>query len=303
MKRKIATLLVTSLLAMSLASCAGFGTGETTKFGNDNGVIGGPTDDDTDETTKGTVHPGKPSHDLTRVDATQTFDDLYIDEFDTAWGENNKLRVVSGDVDNYFVYVALDSNNNLICENLNYMATVSKPSVVVYGADEPGYVIYEVKYTQTFPIYAKQPAHVSTSFYSYHNVTFVDYYTGYQFPAINLSTQIDSFSVTGNVIYKGNKYHIGYYEYREQEILENTSEPAGDGDVFLKQKFLLRTTSYFIVPDFYDGILMGVFIANDTGTPVKELLEDDSPYFMPPAPFSKKENVNDYVFFGVNTPN
>ena len=216
------------------------------------------------------------------MDAKETFEDLYIDPIDKPWGATQNLRMASSDVDNYFVYFALDRNNSQINENLNFISTVTQPSVRAYALeDDPGYIVYEVTYDQVFPIYSREPSNVYTSFFSYHNVSFVDYYTGRKFPAINLSTQIDSFGVTGNVFYKGEKYHLGYYEFRSQEHVSSNTESAGDGYVFLKQKLVLHTTSYFIVPEFYRGILMCVFVANDTDTPLSEIMADNSPYFEP----------------------
>jgi hypothetical protein len=211
--------------------------------------------------------------------------------------------MVSGDVDNYFVYFSLDRNDNQVNENLNYISTVTKPSVRAYASEaEPGYIIYEVSYDQVFPIHSREPAVVNTSFFSYHNVGFVDYYTGRKFPAVNLSTQIDSFGVTGNVFYKGEKYHMGYYEFRTQEEVSGSRENADGGYVFLRQVIKLHSTSYFIVPEFYRGILMCVYIANDTDTPLSVIMDDNTPYFVPPTPFGDEENPDDYVFFGISAP-
>ena len=62
------------------------------------------------------------------------------------------------------------------------------------------------------------------------------------------------------------------------------------------------STSYFIVPEFYDGLLMCVYVANDTGRSVQELLEENSPDFCPPEPFGDDENPDDYVFFAITAP-
>ena len=299
MKKILASILIISVLALPLTSCSVFGGG-----GNGGGKKPTETDEPTATSEMGYSLPyGKPSHDLNSVDARETFEDLYIDPIDEPWGATQNLRMVSGNVDNYFVYFALDSKDNQINENLNYISTVTKPSVQAYALeDDPGYIVYEVTYDQIFPIYTRQPLNVYTSFFSYHNVSFVDYYTGRNFPSINLSTQINSFGVTGNVFYKGEKYHLGYYEFRSQEFVDSGTQDAGNGYVFLKETIKLHSTSYFIVPEFYRGILMCVFVANDTGTPLSEIMDDNSPYFVPPTPFGEEENPDDYVFFSITAP-
>ena len=204
MKKALASILIVSVISLSLTSCDVFG----------GGTGGGKKPTETTETSESaeisySLPYGKPSHDLNSVDVKETFEDLYIDPIDKPWGASQNLKMVSGDVDNYFVYFSLDRNDNQVNENLNYISTVTKPSVRAYASeDEPGYIIYEVSYDQVFPIHSREPAVVNTSFFSYHNVGFVDYYTGRKFPAVNLSTQIDSFGVTGNVFYKGEKYGL-----------------------------------------------------------------------------------------------
>lgn len=298
MKKALASILIVSVISLSLTSCDVFG----------GGTGGGKKPTETTETSESaeisySLPYGKPSHDLNSVDDKETFEDLYIDPIDKPWGASQNLKMVSGDVDNYFVYFSLDRNDNQVNENLNYISTVTKPSVRAYASeDEPGYIIYEVSYDQVFPIHSREPAVVNTSFFSYHNVGFVDYYTGRKFPAVNLSTQIDSFGVTGNVFYKGEKYHMGYYEFRTQEEVSGSRENADGGYVFLRQVIKLHSTSYFIVPEFYRGILMCVYIANDTDTPLSVIMDDNTPYFVPPTPFGDEENPDDYVFFGISAP-
>ena len=86
----------------------------------------------------------------------------------------------------------------MVNENLNYMSTVTKPTIQVYrNEDYPGCLIYEVNYEQIFPIYSRQPSsYYYSSFFSYHNVEFIDFYTGTVIPSVYLSTSIDSFGVT-----------------------------------------------------------------------------------------------------------
>jgi len=294
MKKLMATILSAAVFSLALTSCK-FGGGYTPK-GSDEGD---PTSSSSYETLG--LPYGTPSHDLTKVDVTATFDD-FVFEYDKPWGADKNLRMAKGDVDNYFVYVALDSRQNMVNENLNTISTVTKPNIKAYrDANQPGYVIYEVTYDQIFPIYTREPASVYTSFFSYHNVEFVDFYTGTKIPSVFLSTSINSFGVTGNVFRNGKKYVFKYYEFRSSEPLGSSTKTDGSS-VILNQKIVIHSTSYFIVPEEYDGLLMCVYVANDTNRPLKELLEENNPDFYPPEPFGDDENPDDYVFFGITAP-
>ena len=85
MKKQLATVLAISVLSLTLTSCKGFGGG---KSGNN------PFDDDTNTsnptatgtTTEYKLPYGKPSRDLSTVEVLETFDDVYIDDFDKPWG-------------------------------------------------------------------------------------------------------------------------------------------------------------------------------------------------------------------------
>jgi hypothetical protein len=140
------------------------------------------------------------------------------------------------------------------------------------------------------------------SFFSYHGVGFLDYYTGTTFPTINLSTQIDSFSVTGKVIWNGKTYDMGYYEFRETEWISSTSEPADGNRIIKKELATITSTSYFIVPEGYDGIVMYVYVADDTNMSVEEVLADNTPYYTEAGFFGDDENPDDYVFIGIQAP-
>ena len=253
-----------------------------------------------------TIHRlmGKPSHDLSKVDVKATYDDFYVEDFSKPWGSDKNLRLVNSDVDNYFVYVSIDAGNNMVNENLNYMSTVTKPTIQVYrNEDYPGCLIYEVNYEQIFPIYSRQPSsYYYSSFFSYHNVEFIDFYTGTVIPSVFLSTSINSFGVTGNFVYKGEKYRLDYYEFRHSEVEKSERKTESSGTELLSETVKISSTSYFIVPEFYDGLLMCVYVANDTGRSVQELLEENSPDFCPPEPFGDDENPDDYVFFAITAP-
>ena len=266
-----------------------------------------PFDDDTSSSVPiptPVIPMGKPSHDLSKVDVKATYDDFYVEDFSKPWGSDKNLRLVNSDVDNYFVYVSLDAGNNMVNENLNYMSTVTKPTIQVYrNEDYPGCLIYEVNYEQIFPIYSRQPSsYYYSSFFSYHNVEFIDFYTGTVIPSVYLSTSINSFGVTGNFVYKGEKYRLDYYEFRHSEVEKSERKTESSGTELLSETVKIMSTSYFIVPEFYDGLLMCVYVANDTGRSVQELLEENSPDFCPPEPFGDDENPDDYVFFAITAP-
>jgi len=298
MKKLLATILTITVLSLSLTSCFQNtndpnGSGGNA-FGND------PTGSTTEES-----HAVLDTRDLPPVEATETFDDYYVQDFDQAWGVDKELRMATGTVKNYFRQYSFNSMNELVNENLNTIATVSRPVITLYDSQDPGYSVYEVTYSQTFPIISREPTSVYKSFFSYHNVGYVDFYTGATFPCVNLSTQIDSFCVSGNVIYNGQTYQVSYYEYRETDILESTYETdTVDPNNYHIERCTVQvsTTAYFVVPKGYDGILMYVYVADDTDRPVEQVLEEDCPYFEPPGFFGDDEYVNDYVFFGINQP-
>ena len=297
MKKRLAAISSILVLSMLLTSCSQPGSKKKKK----------PFDDPASSTIPiptPVIPMGKPSHDLSKVDVKATYDDFYVEDFSKPWGADKNLRLATSDVDNYFVYVSLDASNKQVNENLNYMSTVTKPTIQVYrNEDYPGCLIYEVNYEQIFPIYTRQPSsYYYSSFFSYHNVEFIDFYTGTVIPSVYLSTSIDSFGVTGNFIYKGEKYRLDYYEFRRSEVVKSERKDEGSGTEVLSQTTKITSTSYFIIPEFYDGLLMCVYVANDTGRSVQELIEENNPDFCPPEPFGDDENPDDYVFFAITAP-
>ena len=298
MKKYLATILAVSVMAALLSSCDSGrgGYGGSSPFDDDDDII---------PTTTGTQISIQPKHfspDEVTVDAYERFDDYYVDNFKEAWGAKQDLKMAGLSVHSYFNYYSLDYNNNRTNVNLNFISTLNRPMVLSYPAEKKGYTVYEVTYTQLFPIQTKEFGGSARSFFSYHGVGYVDYYTGTTFPLINLSTQIDSFCVSGNVIYKGKTYEVSYYEFREQNLLDSDAYSSNDGGTIEATTIELTTTSYFIVPDGYDGILMYAFVADDTDTPLDEVLADDSPYFEAPGFFGDDENSDDYEFFLVTSP-
>ena len=298
MKKCLATILMLSVFSLLLCSCD---TQKKNPFDDD--------DDDgwnwnsTDETDLPDYSVKRaPSHNFNLVDATEYFNEVMVLDSDDPWGAHQNLRMAHGSIHNYFSYYSLDSYQNRVNENYSNVSIISRPIVMEYPADEEGYVIYEITYTQVFPVSSKEPNYVSSAFFSYHGVSFIDYYTGQKFPCVNLSTQIDSFGVHGDVIFQGSKYRMSYYEYREQELLNSSVEPAENGMVFMQETLKITSTSYFIVPEGYDGIVMCVYVEDDTDKPLADVLAEDNPYLSEPNLFGIDENPNDYVFIGISAP-
>ena len=297
MKKRLVAILLISALSLSATGC----------FGNTRN----PFDDDDDD-TKSTeedpdaeyeeVRPVLDIDDLKRVDATESFGDYYVSDVSTPWGVGKDLKMADETVRNYFCDYCFDSSYNIVNENMNYIATVSRPLVTVYDSTIDGYLVYEVQYTQLFPICSREPSYVSMSFFSYHNVGYVDFYTGATYPCINMSTDIDSFMVDGNVIYDGSSYHVAYYEYREDEVLSSSYEAQSDGWYINRTTVQISSTVYFLVPEGYDGIMMYVYIGYDFDKSAEEVLADDDPYYEAPGFLGDDENLDDYVFFGITAP-
>ena len=295
MKKHLPVILLTAVFSLVFCSC---------DVNNNNG--GGIWDDPVETTTESTLPDytvaRSPHHDLSRVDETMDFGTIDL-SYKEAWGPYQDLRMAHGTIHNYFAYYSLDAYDNRLNENLNTVSAISRPTVLEYPADKDGYVIYEVTYTQTFPISSKEPnSSIYMSFFSYHGVGFLDYYTGTTFPTINLSTQIDSFSVTGKVIWNGKTYDMGYYEFRETEWVSSTSEQVDSNHIIRKELATITSTSYFIVPEGYDGIVMFVYVADDTNMSVEEVLADNTPYYTEAGFFGDDEDPDDYVFIGIQAP-
>ena len=95
---------------------------------------------------------------------------------------------------------------------------------------------------------------------------------------------------------------MGYYEFRESEWVSSTSEQIDSNLMIRKELVTITSTSYFIVPEGYDGIVMYVYVADDTNMSLEEVLADNNPYYTETGYFGDDENPNDYVFIGINAP-
>ena len=96
-----------------------------------------------------------------------------------------------------------------------------------------------------------------------------------------------------------------YYEYRSTEIMDSSYEADPvDPDNYHIERCTVKvsTIAYFVVPKGYDGILMYVYVADDTDRPIEQVLEEDNPYFQEPGIFGDDEIINEHVFFGINQP-
>ena len=298
MKKHLPIILLTVVFSLTLCSCD---TKKPNPFDDDDD---GWSWNSTDESELSDYSVKRaPSHDLSRVDSSEEFHDVMnFDDYDEPWGAHQNLRMANGSIHNYFSYYSLDAYQNQVNVNYSDVSMISRPIVMEYPAEEEGYVIYEVTYTQIFPVSSKEPNDIYTAFFAYHGVGFLDYYTGTIYPVVNLSTQIDSFSVHGDVIFQGSKYRMSYYEFREQEVLNSNIEQVDNNTIFLQETLKITSTSYFIVPEGYDGIVMFVYVADDTGRSVEEVLAEDSPYLTEAEMFGDDEDPNDYVFIGINAP-
>lgn len=293
LKKKITLLLAVAMMATSLPACSSSVEGD---FYDDDDETVAVTVRDTAETSERAPLRRAPQHNLSQVDAVDTFDDFYVEDFDHPWGEDKNFKMAGPVVRNYFRYMELDSDYNMLNENMNNEATVTKPAVMRYPADEEGYEIYEVTYIQTMPVVSKGTKNCSYTGLAYHEVGFLDYYTGNTFPAINMGADIDSFAVTGNVHYQGTTYNVGYYEFREGGWHDDTSEDLADGGVLVKATYKITATAYFVVPKGYDGIMMYVYVVDDTNTPVSDIRDDFDSDYKAPESFDEK-NIGDYEFF------
>ncbi len=266
-------------------------------------------EDDEDDiiTTSRNSAPLEPQHDLTNVDVEYEFDDFYADYSGTPWVLENNIPFTHGNVNTYFNQFLIDGYGNSYSEVptnvINNVATIYRPQVRHYPAQEPGYVIYEISYVEVFPMSVVLPDGVSySSMWSYHNVGYLDYYTGVKYPLINMSTEIDSFCVSGDVIYNGQTYSVSYYEFREDEETLNETTTDSEGRTIWNNTVCIHTTSYLVVPEGYDGIVMYVYVVDDSGRSFEDVIGENTAEYSEPALFGapgSDERVEDYVFLSI----
>ena len=248
--------------------------------------------------------PLEPRHDFSDVDVSMEFDDFQADYSGTPWVLENNIPFTSGNIYEYFNQFLYNTSTRAEIPTTVYnnLATIYRPNVRHYPAEQDGYTIYEVSYVEYFPTSIALPVSsgYNTSWY-YHGVGFIDYYTGTIYPKIEMSSDIDSFCVSGDVSYNGDTYTVYYYEYREQDILVNETTQDSDGNDVWEFEVTESETCYFVVPNGYDGIVMFVYTADDTYRTWDEIEAMNNPFFTPPSVFGEfGENIDDYTFLSIS---
>lgn len=306
MKKQISMTLAAVLFALSLTSCTGPGKA-TSPFDDTD------TDDESVTTTEGDsfFYQGNPDYDYKSVDEFRQIDTYHLDTVDVPWGETHDLRWVNGPIRNYFIYYTFDENDEINNENLNNISTISRPRVRVFPADQKGYVMYEITYTQSFPIRSLEKGYVSSSMYSFYGVRYIDYYTGTMLPFINVFDKDKSGGSEIEFVCDGESYTYGFYEFKKQTEEEEGYDTDEYGNIITKRTISVTRTDYVIVPEDYDGLLMSVYVADWVSEPQDEDGDGDDDNDKPnrdpvtihdPEPFDDEDNIDDYVFFGVTGP-
>ena len=304
MKKQISMTLAAIVFALSLTSCMGTGKG-TSPFDDDG------TDDVDATTTDSFFYQGNPDYDYKSVDEFRDLGTYNLDTADVPWGETHDLRWVNGPIRNYFIYYTFDENDEINNENLNNISTISRPRVRVFPADKDGYVMYEVTYTQSFPIRSMEKGHVSSSMYSFYGVRYIDYYTGTMLPYMNVFDKDRSGGVDIDFVYEGESYSFGFYQFKDQDEEDEGYDTDAEGNIITKRTISVTRTDYIIVPEDYDGLLMSVYVADWVSVPQDEDGDGNDDNKNPnrepvtthdPEPFDDEDNINDYVFFGVTGP-
>ena len=172
--------------------------------------------------------------------------------------------------------------------------------------------MYEITYTQLLPLRSRQPEQYSSNMFFYYDLDFVDYYTGIKYPWMNV---VHHDGVGSHIIqdyhYKDGTYRLEYYEFVESETLDSNQAYEGNGMVLYEKDIKRTTTSYLIVPEDYDGIMMYVYVGNDvfwlkenTGDDNQETTDKDRQdhAVYNAEPFGDEEHIDDYVFIGITVP-
>ena len=305
MKKQTALILAAAMSVAALTSCT---KPATTVFDDE------PADETTEETEDPDgIHysPGSPSHDLSIVRITETLPDYYLEEYDAPWGSKYDLRMADRTIETKCAFLTFDSNDEVCNENLNNISTITRPTVKVFPAEQEGYIMYEITYTQLIPLRSRQPSIISSDMFVYYDLDFVDYYTGTVFPWVNIFSGGGGSHIIQDYHYQDGTYRLEYYEFHEDEQIDEGTEYL-DNDLVLRKFTIKRTTtSYLIVPEDYDGILMYVYVGDDvfwnqaeTGEENQETVNKDrQPYNVYNAePFGDEEHIDDYIFLGVTVP-
>lgn len=310
MKKQTAMTLAAIVFALSLTSCTGTVTGTGTGNGTEQDPAGTTYIYDSDDNRPdGYFYQGNPDYDYHEVLMFEELPDYELESFDVPWGEQHDLRMVNGPIKNYFCYYTFDENDEVNNECLNTVSTISRPRVRVFPSDKEGYVMYEVQYTQTFPIVSKgKYSSYRTNMYSYYGVNYLDYYTGTMLPYLNaVYNHTASCGVAQTFIREGKSDNYEFYQFKEYQDESEGSEDAGDGYCITRRTISVTRTDYIVVPEHYDGLLLYVYVGDWVSEPRTEEEAEANPNQDPldihyPEPFDDEENLDDYVFFGIKGP-
>ena len=245
-------------------------------------------------------YQGNPDYDYKNVDERRRLDNYVLDTVDEPWGETHNLHWVNGPIKNYFIYYTFNDYDEINNVNLNNISTISRPRVRVFPADKDGYVMYEVTYTQSFPIRSMEKGHVSSSMYSFYGVRYIDYYTGTMLPYMNVFDKDRSGGVDIDFVYEGESYSFGFYQFKDQDEEDEGYDTDAEGNIITKRTISVTRTDYIIVPEDYDGLLLYVYVGEWTSTEPPERKKVTVPVtLLDTQPFDDEENLDDYVFFGI----
>ncbi|MCQ2504148.1 MAG: hypothetical protein MJ103_02825 [Saccharofermentans sp.] len=240
-------------------------------------------------------------HDFSYVDERYTFDTFTAEAPETPWVlENNVPFTTAAAIPTYYSLYLYNgyTYSEIDADVQSNVATITRPIVRHYPAEQAGYTIYEVSYVETFPHRAIIPAGASCNMmWRYHGVAYLDYYTGTTYPYINMNTTTDSFCVSGTILFNGEEYEVYYYSYRENNVISDDTETDENGNTIWSTTYVETLTDYFIVPDGYDGLVMYVYTADDSDFSFEDALAENSPEYTAPEIFS--ENFDDYSFISI----
>ena len=296
MKKQISITLAAVILALSLTSCA---TGRQPDGYDIVGVVSNAAKNN-DSDADSYFYPGEPDYDYKEVDYDHHTQDYYLDTVDVPWGETHHLHMVNGQIQNYFRFYALNSNDEVVNEVYDGVSTITRPRVRVFPCKKPGYVMYEVSYTQICPINTVMYGEKDHGAYKFFGVRYLDYYTGTMLPYLNVFEQNSSGGVDMEFIYEGKHYYYGFYQFKVQVEDDDEYSRDEDGNKILTKTIRATRTDYIIVPEDYDGLLLYVYVGEWTSTEPLERKKVTVPVtLLDTQPFDDEENLDDYVFFGI----
>lgn len=256
-----------------------------------------------EETTTETTVREQPRYITDPVDMTYEFDTYNASPVDTPWVLENNIPFSHGNVNMYFTEFVTNSTHTEVIpgsEIYNNVSTLLAPVVRHYPAEIDGYTVYEIDYSMVFPMSMFVPDNSGSNYYwRYHDVQYLDYYTGMQYPEINMTSSVDSFCVYGDVVYNGQTYTVYHYSYRDQES-SPTETVDGDGGRTLNMTVTFNVTDYIIIPNGYDGIVMYIYTADDTSDSFEVAYESNTATCYDNTVFGDNgELVEDYAFLNI----